>query len=351
MDQISLRFNWPGTLYLLGLVPFLVGLYAWTLHRRRRFAVRYSSLALVRDALPRASWLRRHLPFALLVLALTALIIAASRPASVLTVPTERATVILDLDVSRRMCSADIPPSRLQAAEASAAFFIEHLKPNTQIGIVAFAGFAELIQPPTTDQAALHAALRSLLSGSGDAIGSSILTSLDAIAETDGSIAPTTIDPPAQTRPRQYAPEIIVLLSDGVSDTGPSPLDAAREAAARGVRIYTIGLGTANGSSSASCQSSDPSEWGGSAAAGDGANAGSFPRGIDESTLRSIAGLTGGTYYPASSAGELESVFDHLSTTSVATQETLELTAAFAAAAALLATAAFGLSFLWHPVA
>src|SRR5689334_4850484 len=145
---------WPGFLYLLGLIPVIIGVYIWMLRRRRRFALRYSSLALVREALPHRSNLRRHLPFALFLLALASLVIALARPVNIVSVPTDQTTIILTIDVSRSMRSADIPPSRLEAAEAAALSFIQHQKSSTQIGIVAFSGFAELIQPLTRDQEA-----------------------------------------------------------------------------------------------------------------------------------------------------------------------------------------------------
>src|SRR5258708_7401827 len=154
---------WPGFLYLFGLIPLLVVLYIWIPRRRRRFAVRYSSLSLVRAALPNQSRWRRHLPFALFVLAIAALIMAVSRPVSVVTVPAGQVTVILTIDVSRSMCSTDIKPTRLQAAEAAALAFIQRQKSTTQIGVVAFSSFAELIQPPTNDQEVLQAAVQSLL--------------------------------------------------------------------------------------------------------------------------------------------------------------------------------------------
>src|SRR5262245_6537963 len=143
---------WPGFLLLLGLLPVLVGLYIWALRRRGRAAVRYSSLALVREALPRQPWWRRHLPFALFVLALASLMLALARPVAVVSVPTGQVTIMLTMDVSRSMCSTDIPPNRLEAAKAAALSFIHRQNSNTQIGLVAFAGYAELVQMPTNDQ-------------------------------------------------------------------------------------------------------------------------------------------------------------------------------------------------------
>src|SRR5262249_43423538 len=155
------------------------------LRRRRRFAVRYSSLMLVRSVLPAQSRWRRHVPFALFLAAVASLIFALGRPVTVAAVPTNETTIILTIDVSRSMCSTDIQPSRIQAAEAAADSFIQSQKSSTLIGIVAFSGFAELIQPPTTDQGALEAAVNSLTTGRRTAIGSGILKSLDAIAEID----------------------------------------------------------------------------------------------------------------------------------------------------------------------
>jgi Ca-activated chloride channel family protein len=345
-------FLWPGFLYLIALIPVVVAFYVWILRRRQRLVVRYSSLTLIRELVPRRSWLRRHLPFGLFVLALTSLVVALSRPESIVTVPANEATIILAIDVSRSMCSTDIQPNRLQAAEAAVLTFIRDQKPNTQIGIVAFSGFAELIQAPTTDKVALQTAIQSLLTGGGTAIGNGILKSLDAIAETDKAVAPSVSDTSHEIAPTpvpkgSYAPGIIVLLTDGVSNIGPLPLDAAQQAVDRGVRVYTIGFGTTNGSEFASCQSSDPSEFGRFANEGSG---GGFGREIDELTLKRISDMTGGTYYPASSANELESVFKHLSTYLIAKHETAEVSVVFAAGGALLSAMAIALSVAWHPL-
>jgi Ca-activated chloride channel family protein len=351
-----MTFLWPGFLTVLALIPVLIAFYIWVLRRRRRFAVRYSSLSLVRDVLPRHSALRRHLPFGLFMIALVSLMVALSRPVTFVTVPTGQATIILAIDVSRSMCSTDIPPSRLQALESVVSAYIRDQKPDTAIGIVAFSEFAELIQPPTTDKDVLQKAVQSLLTGGRTAIGSAILKSLDAIAEIDKTVAPSVPEPskqdPSEPLPRgSFAPDVIVLLTDGVSNTSTDPLVSAQQAADRGVRVYTIGFGTANGTAFASCQSSDPSSgfsgFGGFSGGGMG---GSLHRGIDEVTLKRIADMTGGTYYPASSAGELENVFNHLPTYKVLKREASELSVFFAAGGVLLAVLAIGLSLAWHPL-
>ncbi len=344
---------WPASLYLLGIIPLVIAVYVWSLRRRRRYAVRYSSLTLVRDAMPKSSRWRRHLPFALFLLALTALVVAFSRPVAEVVVPSRRATIILAIDVSRSMCSTDIAPNRLEAAKDAAQFFVENQEANIQIGVVAFAGFAELIQEPTNDQEMLSDAIERLVTARRTAIGSAILKSVDTLAEFDENIPPIGAPPVPgddfRAAPEgEYAPAIIVLLTDGVSNSGPFPLDAAQEAVARGVRVYTIGFGTANPSGSlrdcsGSSQSGDP--FGGQFGGGGG-----FRRGIDEAALMQIADMTGGDYYSAASAGELQDVFKNLPTYLITTKELTEVSVIFTAVGALLAVIAIALSMIWHPI-
>jgi Ca-activated chloride channel family protein len=350
---------WPGFLLLLGLIPLIIAAYIWMLRRRRRFAVRYSSLALVREALPQQSRLRRHLPFALFLLALAALVLALGRPVANVRVPAGRATIILAMDISRSMCSTDIPPNRLVAAQDAALSFIQDQASSTQIGIVAFAGFAELIQPPTTDQELLQDTVQSLTTARRTAIGSAILKSLDAIAEINPEVAPsvTETSPEVELTPRPegiYVPDIIVLLTDGASNRGPLPLEAAQQAVERGVRVYTIGFGTENGSESLpfcgmQYQQGSVDTYGGGFGGGFGGGGG-FRRGIDEGTLKRVAEMTGGTYYSAESASELQEVFENLPTHLITKLETTEISAAFTAIGALLAAFAVALSLIWNPL-
>jgi len=351
---------WPELLYLLVLIPLVLAGYILILRRRRRFAVRYSSLALVRDVVPARSNIRRHLPFALLLLGLTGLLTALGRPVAIVDLPTSQVTVILAIDVSRSMCSTDILPSRIQAAEAAALSFVKTQVPHARIGIVAFSGIAELVQAPTTDQNALEAAIQSLLTGRRTAIGNGILQSIDAIAEVDPGVAPT-VSPaspgvaPAPVPKGDYAPDIIVLLTDGASNTGPQPLDAAQQAADRGLRVYTIGFGTANGSDFPNCsqqfQGFEPpgGGFGGGGGFGPGGGQG-FSRGIDELTLKKIAALTGGSYFSAQSASELNKVFTDLPTSLIVKHGVTEITVFFAAFGTLLAGLAILLALLWHPL-
>ena len=348
-----MQLLWPGFLILLGLIPLLIAIYIWMLRRRRKFVVRFSSLVLVHAALPHHSWLRRHLPFALFLLALACLAIAVGRPVTITSVPTDQTTIIFTLDVSGSMRSVDILPSRLGAAEAAVMAFIQRQKASTQIGLVAFSNFGEIIQAPTTDQEALQAAIDSLTTGRRTAIGSGILTSIDAIAEVDKNVAPSVTDPSTQTEPTpvpqgDYAPEIIVLLTDGESNAGPLPADAAQQAADRGIRIYTIGYGTPNGS--VPLGGGQFKRGGGRGFnGGGGGGGGGFRVGIDDVVLKQVAAMTGGTYHAAGSADELNNVFANLPTYLITKHEVQEISVLFAAIGALLAAAAIVLSLLWHP--
>jgi Ca-activated chloride channel family protein len=354
-----MTFLWPGFFVAMGLIPLLIGLYIWRL-RKRRFAVRYSSLELIRAAQPQRSRWRRHIPIAVFLLALAALVTALSRPVVVTSVPTNQTTIILTIDVSGSMRSRDITPNRLQAAEDAAFAFIQHQKSNTDIGLVAFSTFAEIIQPPTSNQEVLQAALQSLTVGRRTAIGSGILKALDAIAQVDKSVAPSITDnqpgvPPKPVPKGAYVPDIIVLLTDGVSNSGVDPIEAAQQAADRGVRVYTIGFGTING------PSPDQSPFGfggggfggfggGFGGGGGGSPTGGFRLGLDEAGLKQIAAMTGGTYHVASSASELEKVFADLPTYLIVKHEVLEVSVLFVALGALLAVLAALLSILWHPL-
>jgi Ca-activated chloride channel family protein len=325
-----MKFLWPSALVALTLIPLLILLYAWSQRRRRRYAVRYSSLSLVRAALPAQSRLRRYLPMALFFLALAALVISLSRPVAVTRVPAGRATVMLALDVSGSMRQNDIAPSRLGAAKQAALDFIESQKSTNQIGIVAFAGIAQLVQPPSTDPEELNRAIGNLTTGRGTAIGDGIVTALDTItdfSQNGGTEAPPVVE-------GEYAPDIIVLLTDGVATTGIHPLEAAQQALDSRVRVYTIAFGTKAGTMNPN-----------------GGGFGGFRRrGTDEEALKAIASLTGGEHYTASSASELQAVFDSLPTMLVSREETLEISVAFAAIAALFVIGAVLLSQFWHPL-
>jgi Ca-activated chloride channel homolog len=358
-------FLWVGLLVLLAAVPALVAVYVWSQRRRRPQGARYSSLSLVRAAMPGSSRVRRHLPFALFAAGLTALVVALGRPAMVLSVPANETTIILSIDVSGSMCSSDIPPTRLEAAEDAAVKFVTSQGPNAQIGIVAFSGFAAVIQPPTRDQHLLIGAIRSLTTGRRTAIGSGILASIDAISEVDPAVPRSVLPGRAGVEPPPvvkgaYVPDIVVLLTDGANNAGPEPVDAAQQAADRGLRVYTIGFGTADGGQlEAVCrQQFLGNEPGGGAFGGGGGNfgggggnfGGGFRRGIDEDTLRQVADLTGGTYYPAESADELQHVLAGLPTNLITKHQVVEVSVGFVGLGGILAALALLLGRTWRPL-
>jgi len=343
------KFLWPIAFYLFILIPLLILIYVLGLRRRKPFAVRYSSLSLVRDAIPHRSTWRRHIPLTLFLTAICGLILALTRPQTTVTLPSPNATIILAMDVSRSMCSTDIAPNRLEAAKQAALQFLDKQKSNRQIGIVAFAGYAVLIQPPTSDRTLLTSAIQNLTTARQTAIGEGILMSLDAISAIDDSvISPYKGISREPVAAGTYVPAIVVLLTDGVSTSGIPPLDAAQNAASQGVRIYTIGFGTVHNTSPMICgiSSQSPDLYFGPLFGGGG----TFSRELDEDTLKQVSALTGGSYHLAESAAELQEVFDNLSTQVFTVTETTEISVIFAALAAILITIAILLSIIWNPL-
>ena len=353
---------WPAYLLLLTAIPLVVGAYVLVLRRRRRFAVHYSSLSLIRQAMPGGFRWRRHLPFALTVLAITLLILALARPFADVTVSASRTTVMLALDVSLSMCADDVYPNRLTVAQEATERFIDNQEPGTRVGIVAFAGIAQLIASPTTDKEVLLEAVANLTTARATAVGSAIARSLDALAEVNPDIPPVSVF----VSPREAAvepgvedgiqPDVIVLLTDGASNRGVLPLRAARAARDRGVRVYTIGFGTA----SPAVLRCTPEQLGGDELAnriGRG-GFGSFRRGfgrgnflrLDEQTLTNVAEITDAEYYLAESADELLEVFSTIPLQIEKKKVRMEVSAVLTAISALLALSAVALSLRWSPL-
>ena len=349
---------WPWFLTLLLLIPLIVAVYIWILRRKRRFAVRYSSISLIREALPKRSGLRRHLPFVLFLVGLASLTTAMARPVAEIEVPLSRTTIILALDVSRSMCATDVSPNRLSVAQDAALNFIEDQADDAQIGIVAFAGLAEIIVPPTNDKAVLRDAVANLTTSLGTAIGSATLKSIDAIAEINTAVAPSGLNLNTEQRPAEpeeavYQPDIIVLLTDGANTQGPLPLIVAQQAADRQVRVYTIGFGTTEFSEMVCTQR----QLGGAAFGRDffggfglGFGGGNFRRYLllDEPTLQAVADITGGSYFRAENADQLDEVFLDLPTQIVLQKENLEISVVFSTLGAIFVTLAVALSLMWN---
>ncbi|HRQ38071.1 MAG TPA: VWA domain-containing protein [Chloroflexota bacterium] len=356
-----MTFLWPWFLLLLLLIPLLIGVYIWMLRRKRKFAVRYSSLAIIREALPRRSRWRQHLPVILFLAGMTCLFTAVARPAAEVEVPLSRTTIILAIDVSRSMCATDVEPNRLTVAQDAALAFVEDNAHNTRIGLVAFAGFAEIVVPPTNDKAVLKAAIENFTTSIGTAIGSATLKSIDAIAEVNDAVAPSGFNLGSDaegTAPVEgfYQPDIIVVLTDGANSRGPLPLDAAQQAADRQIRVYTIGFGTTEPERmvcSPQQLGSDAFEGGfGSFGPGPGSfsGGGGFRRFlvIDEPTLQGMADLTGGAYYRAEDAEQLYEVFTNLPFELILQKQRHEISIIFALLGAIFTAVAATFALLWH---
>jgi Ca-activated chloride channel homolog len=363
-----MTFSTPLALWLLLLVPILLAAYLLLMRRKRKNAVSFSNVALIRMALPkRANW-KRHIPVALLLASIAGLSIASARPQMSVTVPLSRTSIILALDVSRSMCATDVEPNRLAVAQEAARNFVKEQVSGTRIGLVAFAGFAELVVPPTTNKDDLIGVIDKLTTARGTVIGAATLKAIDAIAAMNPDVAPVgsdvgtetgSSDTPAPPPPGDggYVPDIIVLLTDGANTRGIDPVEAAKEAAARRIRVYTIGFGTTNPTAMVCTQQqlgADVFNDGGFPGGGGGPPPGVGGRDgrgflvIDEPTLQAVADITGGAFYKAEDANQLRSVFNNLPRQVVLQHQKHEVTVIFAIAGALLAMAAFGLSLLWN---
>jgi len=345
-----MTFLWPQMLLLLLLVPALAGGYLWLLRRKKKEALRYASLSLVKEAIGPGQTFRRHLPAVLLLLSFVAAIIAIARPTAVVTLPSKQQTIILVMDVSLSMGARDVDPNRITAAQAAAKAFVEEHPPEVQIGIVSFGATASLVQPPTRSREELLAAIDRFQLQRGTATGSALYVALSTLfpdADIDleslvfsGGLtrngariskldkAKAEKKPTAIVAPGSYNSGAIILLSDGRRTTGPDPLDAAHWAADHGVRVFTVGFGTAEGGTI-------------------GFEGWSAYVRIDEETLKAIADITRGEYFYAGTAADLAKVYQALNARLVLEKKDTEISALFSATAAVFALAAAAFSLLW----
>src|SRR5579859_7429432 len=300
-----MSLSWPWALFALLVIPLVAAVWWLTRRRRRQAVVRVTSIALVRAAVPGRSRWRRRIPAALLALGLAVLAVGAARPQATVPVVSSSATIMLALDVSGSMCSTDVKPNRITAAEQSASAFIKTQAGGPRVGLVAFADTAVVLVPPTTDTQQLLTALGGLTTSFGTAIGEGILTSLDAIAQVDPSVPPTGA---TVSHDAGYADDVIVVLTDGSNNRGIDPQTAAKQAAARGVRVFTIGYGTDNPAPLA-CSSDQFGGFAGGGGAGGGfgggGGVGGTPFDADYGALMRISRTTGGTFYRAQDSGQL----------------------------------------------
>ena len=338
-----MNFLWPDLLWLMLLLPLLVLLYLWLLGRRKKSAVAWASLGLVKEAMGSSRAWRRHVPPALLLVALTSLLVATARPTAVVTLPLVEQTIILAMDVSGSMRATDVEPNRLVASQNAAKAFVADLPRAVRIGVVSFAGTAAVVQPPTQSREDVVAAIDRFQLQRGTAIGSGIVLSLATIFPEAGidlsQITGQRLMPRAlgekksekeftPIEPGSYGSAAIILLTDGQRTTGPDPVEAAKMAADRGVRVYTVGVGTKEGETI-------------------GFEGWSMRVRLDEETLKNIANMTRADYFYAGTAADLKKVYQGLSTRLVVEKKETEISALFAALGALLVVLAAGLSVWW----
>jgi Ca-activated chloride channel family protein len=346
-----MSFSWPWALLALLVIPLVFGARWLTARRRRRAVVRVTSISLVAAALPGRSRWRRRIPVVLLTLGLAVLAVGAARPQATVPVASSSATIVLALDVSGSMCSTDIQPNRITAAEKAASAFIKAQSGGPKIGLVAFAGTAVDLVPPSADTKQLLSALDGLTTSFGTAIGEGILTSLDAIAQVDPSVAPTGATV-SRSPGAGYADDVIVVLTDGSNNRGIDPQDAAKQAADRGVRVFTIGYGTDNPGPVA-CSSTQFGGFGGGGGGGGGGFAGQpggegNPFDANFGALTQISKTTGGTFYRAQDADQLSKALAQLPAAFTIVRKHVDIAPWFAAGGGLLIAAAVALSLWWN---
>lgn len=347
-----MKFEWPLMLWLLVLVPLLVVAYIWLLRRRKKGALRYASLGVIKEAMGPAQRIRRHIPPALFLLAIIIAIIGIGRPSALIMLPSQQQTIVMAMDVSLSMRATDVEPNRISAAQVAAKAFVEEQPPNLKIGIVTFAGTATVVQTPTHSKEDLIAAIDRFQLQRATATGSGLLVALSTLFPNSGidveswvfgnpsgragATKSAPLDGAKKVEPQPFKPVppgsypsgAIILLSDGRRTTGPDPLEVAKLVADRGVRVYTVGFGTLEGGVIG---------FGGWSA---------YVR-LDEDTLKAIAEITKGEYFYAGTAVDLKKVYQALTAKLVLEKRHTEVTAFFGAAAALFAALAGFLSLLW----
>lgn len=332
-----MTFIWPAMLLSLVLIPLFVGVYLLMQRRRHKLTGQYSTSGFAAGVKGSQPGLRRHIPVVFFLLGLAILAFALARPQAVVALPKQEGTVILAFDVSGSMAADDIKPTRMQAAQVAAREFVKSQPLFVQLGVVAFSDTGLSVQVPTDDSGAVLAAINRLAPQSGTSVGQGILASLNAIATGNSAGQPaevysnlllTPTPTPTPMPPGTYTPAVIILLSDGENNENPDPLAAAKTAADRGVRIYTVGIGSPTGTTVH-------------------INGFSLHTQLDQATLQQISQITGGTYYNAQSAQDLLKIYDHLDTQLVNKPEKTELTALFAGAGIFFMVIGGLFSLLW----
>jgi len=324
------KFGQPDRLLALLLVPAVVAIYLWSRRRRRLRAAALAAQGLVTRGAPRERRWLRHLPFALLLMALAVLVVAWARPMATIKTPRREATVVLTIDVSNSMAATDVKPSRLGAAKMAADAFVRQQPSGVRIGVVAFGPTAVVVQPPTFVHADVLQAINRLSVGGGTSLGAGILTALDAIAGKTIQVNEAALaqDNSGEVDIGYFGGATIVLISDGEDTSQTNPVTIARVASFAGVRIQTIGVGTVPGTT---------------------VRIGGFTvaTALDPQTLEAVAAVTNGSYHQVDNPAGLKAISKEINLHFTVVTQYTEITALFAAAAALLLVAGALLSTFW----
>jgi Ca-activated chloride channel homolog len=333
-----MSFQQPLALLGLLVIPLLLGGYLLLQRRRSKYAVRFTNLELLADVAPRTPSWRRHVPPAIYLLALAALVVALARPEIKIEEPKEQATVMMTMDVSRSMEATDVKPNRLTAAQEAGRNFIDRVPEDFRLGVVTFSGGTQVLAPPTTDREVARDAIDRLQPESGTAMGDGIIRSLQTggrDVRLPNEITPDTPENRNDGGDEDGKPDplVILLLSDGANTAGTAQPDQAAALARREkVPVYTIALGTENGTVEV------PNGFGGTQ---------SIEVPPDPDTLREISRDTGGRFFSAPNAADLEAVFERLGSSIGYTEELTEITWLFAALGLLALVTGGGLAAVW----
>ena len=319
-----MSFAWP--LALLGLVVVALAAIAYAVMQRRRprYVARFTNVDLLANIVARRPRWRRHVPPVLTLLALSALVVGLARPEMAVAVPREEATVILAMDSSGSMTATDVAPDRMAAARTAASSFVDGLPDGFQVGVVSFSDQADVIVPPTADREEAVRALEGLRADNGTALGDAIVRSVElGVSNLDEEKTPAEGE----------SPVIVLVLSDGANTTGDfEPLEAAQKAVDAKVPVYTVALGTAEGTIQG------PDGYGGTRTI-------AVPP--DPETLTQVAEMTGGRFFEAANGDALRGVYDEIGSQVGTKKEQRELTVVFTAAGAVLLLLGVALSSFW----
>ncbi len=329
-----MSFIWPLMLLGLILVPILVFGYLRMQRRRRKVIANYSSFGLMNATLARSAGLRRHIPPAIFLVAFALLVFALARPQTVVSLPKFEGTVILAFDVSGSMAADDLKPTRMEAAKAAAQSFVARQPPTVSIGVVAFSDSGIAVQAPTNDQDAVLAAINRLKPQRGTSLANGILAAINAISmgkqptKFYSNLTPTPAPSPTPVPQGTHTSGVIVLLTDGENNQNPDPLMAVQAAVSRGIRIFTVGIGSTAG---ADLQ----------------VEGFTIHTQLDEATLQQIAQLSDGGYYNAENEEDLRKIYQNLTPQIVFKQEKQEVTALLAGISIFFLLVGSLLSLLW----